>query len=643
MKLFILASIIAFSMIGVVGIQNAESTQCAPSFVRIEEFVVGDKDTPQWGSTNDSKYNLEYEIDIQNDNIFEIGKDTIKISGKMVNLHDKFQTINLGILSNERGNFTGFICSVPYDVTETLGNDGEHFEIISESSKTITLQPNEIITFEMELKPLVSGVFKIHPITQHSPAHDQTHPYFGLSPNYDRVWITDNNSSGFTVGNVTSKITSGQTIDEKLASVPTCEDSSEKFPNSALTDEQKTIKLFYQSDLVVTGQVVDKTAYSSNEKNWDVLRVQVENIINPNPNFSSNVEHPIILVSSKCWSYSGILQNDLFFDVGDDVYLYLNRIHDVRFTVSNPIKDMTVDSSIASIPSPLVQNKAIRSGIWHDDWSNVYCKPSLVPITKPNAEFACVTPETKTTLNYRWYTLVPALYGDPFTLPLGHKINSNYDPLSLPYGLYTQQIFKAIRHPPPMELYNYGNSFDIFVEANGKIDFMSSSYANQPYYTALETLQEEDLKNKGLLRIPSIIPEGLELQKSYYRSSPISDSGTVSLFLIPTTINTNQTTTFESVLDFNGIIILTSLKSNEWTNEELEIWRNNMINQTNGKSEKIEIHNWKGLMNNGEPQEGISSNITLVSDNITVQLISSAYDVSYLTEIATSLIVENRG
>jgi len=144
-----------------------------------------------------------------------------------------------------------------------------------------------------------------------------------------------------------------------------------------------------------------------------------------------------------------------------------------------------------------------------------------------------------------------------------------------------------------------------------------------------------------LLRIPSVIPEGLELQKSYYKSSPIWDSGTVSLFLIPTTVNQNQTTTFESVLDFNGIIILTSFKSDEWTNEELEVWRSGMVNQTNGELEKIEIHDWKGLTNNGEPQEGISSNITLVSDNITIQLISSAYDLSYLTEIATSLMMEN--
>ena len=215
-----------------------------------------------------------------------------------------------------------------------------------------------------------------------------------IENNNQESFAEEQYKSGFTAENVTSKISSGQTIEEKLASVPICEDSSKKFPNSVLTSEQKTIKSFYQSDLVVTGQIVNKTAYSFNEKTWDILHIQVEDIINPNPNFSSNVEHPIILISSKCWSYSGILQNDWSFDVEGDVFLYLNRIHDVRFTILNPTEDTSVNSNILSIPSPLVQNKAISNGMWHDSWNNVYCKPSLVPITKPNAEFACVTSHT---------------------------------------------------------------------------------------------------------------------------------------------------------------------------------------------------------------------------------------------------------
>ncbi len=209
---------------------------------------------------------------------------------------------------------------------------------------------------------------------------------------------------GFTVGNVTSKIF-GMTIEEKLASVPLCEDFSRQFPISFLTHKEKILKYFFQSDLVVIGKIINGTSYSLNEKNWDVLHIQIEDIINPNPNFSRTVEQPVILVSSKCWSPSGNLQNDWSFDLGDDVFLYLNRIHDVRFTILNPTQNLMIDSNIDLIPSPLVQNNAIQNELWPVGWNGVYCKPSLTSITKPSGEFACVTAQTAEKLMERGWAI----------------------------------------------------------------------------------------------------------------------------------------------------------------------------------------------------------------------------------------------
>jgi len=51
--------IIPLILFGIVGIQYAEATQCTSSFVQIEEFTIGDKDAPKWGSVNDPKPNPE--------------------------------------------------------------------------------------------------------------------------------------------------------------------------------------------------------------------------------------------------------------------------------------------------------------------------------------------------------------------------------------------------------------------------------------------------------------------------------------------------------------------------------------------------------------------------------------------------------
>jgi len=155
---------------------NVEATQCIPISVRIEDVGLGDDGIPKW---------------IDNERSFKIGKDTIIITGKIVSLVDRIQTIHLGIISNNVGKTYSQTCSIPQNIFETFGDDGKHFEIVSDQFKTLTLQPGEVIPLEMELRPLKSGNYTIHLIT-HTPAFDKTHPYFPISPFYEQVTITGN-------------------------------------------------------------------------------------------------------------------------------------------------------------------------------------------------------------------------------------------------------------------------------------------------------------------------------------------------------------------------------------------------------------------------------------------------------------------
>jgi len=269
-------------------------------------------------------------------------------------------------------------------------------------SESLPVVMNVPTVFEFEITPTKVGVWSVHV----DGGNYKHRPSFDFIVNDNETILDEKSSykSGLVVENVTSKISSGLNLQEKLASVPICENTSVKFPNSALTSEQKILKSFYQSDLVVTGQVINKTTYTSNEKDWNIIHVEIQDILNPHPNFVIDADNSIVLVSTKCWSYSDNLENEWSFDVEDNVFLYLNRIHDIRFTISNPIKDTSIDTNVMSIPSPFSQNHGIKNGIWGGDWDDIYCKPSLVSITKPNTEFACVKPSTVEKLIQRGWT-----------------------------------------------------------------------------------------------------------------------------------------------------------------------------------------------------------------------------------------------
>lgn len=152
------------SMIGIVGVQESFATTCTSGTTRIEDVKSSSQD-------------------------IEIGKDTVIVSGKIVSLVDRIQTIHIGILSNNIGSTYFQTCSIQQNIFESFGNDGEHFEMVSDQLKTITLEPSEIISFEMELRPLKSGNFVINLIT-HSPELDKTYPSYPISRDYERVTVT---------------------------------------------------------------------------------------------------------------------------------------------------------------------------------------------------------------------------------------------------------------------------------------------------------------------------------------------------------------------------------------------------------------------------------------------------------------------
>lgn len=100
------------------------------------------------------------EFDVIDNRIFEIGKDTINISGKVSYNDDNYLHHDLGIFSSKIEDRISTMCG-NYN---NIGNDGEHFEIIFQHSSTST-PLGEPVIFEMQLKPLVPGYYHLFPVT----------------------------------------------------------------------------------------------------------------------------------------------------------------------------------------------------------------------------------------------------------------------------------------------------------------------------------------------------------------------------------------------------------------------------------------------------------------------------------------------
>ena len=212
------------------------------------------------------------------------------------------------------------------------------------------------------------------------------------------------------------------------------------------------------------------------------------------------------------------------------------------------------------------------------------------------------------------------------------EINS-YNPQELPFGLYSEYL-SNMRAPPPLELSSLGESFDIFAQSDSSVS-LSSENAGVAYSTSITQSDFEKLQSAKVIMVPSFIPEGMEIKKAIYRNDGMTN---VKLILLPQTVNEDDVITEVDMFDHNGIYILISYRDFVFeSEEEFEEWRDGMIGDSN-RSKKIELNEWKGIITSGEPQKGELSAISLTLDHNKIQIRSTAYDASYLKQIAESMI-----
>lgn len=175
-----------------------------------------------------------------------------------------------------------------------------------------------------------------------------------------------------------------------------------------------------------------------------------------------------------------------------------------------------------------------------------------------------------------------------------------------PFGAYSSNL--SARHPPPAPLTTmYGNT--------------------------VSSVSEASQLSGVLAKNPSYLPPNLELKMIKTKVQPENQVEAVTLIYAPKQISINETSTFEDVLDYNGMIIVQAIESSSFDSAK---WVDSYGANTPG-AKFITVHGAKAIGFDGDPTTGKPSQIIYFDGRTQVIMLSVAHQSAELLKTAESI------
>lgn len=190
---------------------------------------------------------------------------------------------------------------------------------------------------------------------------------------------------------------------------------------------------------------------------------------------------------------------------------------------------------------------------------------------------------------------------------------------------------------------NAEDNFTFSTPDDGTLFTYSASLADKKYpVRSIAAMYGEDVTemSQALTRStvdakePTLLPKEIELKKTMTEGTTDAKSNMITTIYGPTSIDYSEFTTFSQLLDHKGIIII---QTNEDKDYDRDAWMNAYANQIGDTANILSINGKKIIAIEGNPQEGLTSEIIYHKGRIQIDILSVAYNVEDLLKIASTL------
>ena len=172
--------------------------------------------------------------------------------------------------------------------------------------------------------------------------------------------------------------------------------------------------------------------------------------------------------------------------------------------------------------------------------------------------------------------------------------------------------YDHVKGPPPMTLDSmYGE--EVFDQSN--LDLSTKA---------------PKMRHAIVSPIDVLLPPGIELKKTMVEGDPGWFAEMTTTIYGPKSINFENVTTIDNVLDNHGIIIIQTFEKHKYDRDN---WITSFVNQIGDAATLIKQDGKKIVSINGDPQKGIVSEVIFHNQRMQIDAISVAYNANDLLKM----------
>lgn len=173
--------------------------------------------------------------------------------------------------------------------------------------------------------------------------------------------------------------------------------------------------------------------------------------------------------------------------------------------------------------------------------------------------------------------------------------------------------YEYVKGPPPMTLDSmYG---DVIIDQSNLDPDIKSPNIHQPIVSPIDVL----------------LPSGIELKKTMATGDPEWFADMTTTIYGPKSINYENVTTVDDVLDNHGIIIIQTFEKQY----DRDTWLTSFVKQIGDAANLLEQNGNKIVSINGDPQKGTISEIIFHKQRMQIDVISVAYNANDLLKMTS--------
>ena len=154
------------------------------------------------------------------------------------------------------------------------------------------------------------------------------------------------------------------------------------------------------------------------------------------------------------------------------------------------------------------------------------------------------------------------------------------------------------------------------------------------YGTDVSVMSEALKRSTVDAKEPTVLPKDIELKKTMTEGTADLPAQMITTIYGPTSIDYSEFTSFMEVLDNKGIIVIQTHEEKEYDKDS---WMRAFVEQIGENAQILSVDGSSVISIEGDPENGITSEVILHKRNVQIDVISVAYNEDDLLKIASTL------